>query len=187
MLGKRRKKEEKWRDFETEAMPLLPDLYRVAVWLTKDKTEAEDLVQETFFQALKSFNRYKTGTNCRAWLMTIMYHMNAKRLQKLGQLQMLDETEDILAETIALEPSIPQKLTDEEVITALRSVPENFRQVVILSDVEGFSYKEIAAILGVPIGTVMSRLARGRRILRQQLAAYARRHGFGDDHKQVAR
>lgn len=188
MFGIKRleKREEKWRDFETEAMPHAPDLYRVAVWLTRSQSEAEDLVQETFMQALKSFHRYELGTNCRAWLTTILYNLNSKRLQKMGRMKLVDDAEEKLAETIPFEPQLPQKLTDEEVIAAFENVPENFRHVVVLSDVEGFSYKEIASILNVPMGTVMSRLSRGRKVLRQELADYAHRYGFGNDQKHAA-
>lgn len=178
-------REEKWSDFEAEAMPFAADLFRVAMWLTRNRTEAEDLVQETFVQALKSFHRYETGTNCRAWLTTILYHLNSKRLQKMGKIKLADDSEEKLAETIPFEPSIPQKITDEDVLAALGNVPENFRQVVVLSDVEEFSYKEIASILEIPMGTVMSRLSRGRKVLRQELADYARRYGFGET-KEIA-
>jgi len=179
-------KEERWRDFEAEAMPLAPDLYRVAMWLARNQTEAEDLVQETFFQAMKSFHRYEMGTNCRAWLTTIMYNLNSKRLQKLGRMKFVDDPEEKLAETIPFEPQLPQTLTDEEVIEALKNVPENFRQVIVLSDVEEFSYKEISAILEIPMGTVMSRLSRGRKVLRMELADYARNYGLGDTENKIA-
>jgi RNA polymerase sigma-70 factor (ECF subfamily) len=179
-------KEERWRDFETEAMPFAPDLYRVAMWLTRNQTEAEDLVQETFFQAMRSFHHYEMGTNCRAWLTTIMYNLNSKRLQKLGRMKIVDDPEEKLAATIPFEPQLPQKLTDEEVIKALKNVPEIFRQAVVLSDVEGFSYKEIAEIMDIPMGTVMSRLSRGRKVLRQELAEYARNYGFGDTERKIA-
>jgi len=179
-------KEEKWSEFETEAMPFKEDLFRVAVWLTRDRTEAEDLVQETLMQAMKSFHRYEMGTNCRAWLTTILYNLNSKRLQKLGKMKLVDDAEEKLAETIPFEPQMPQKLTDEEVIEALQNVPENFRQVIVLSDVEEFSYKEISAILDIPMGTVMSRLSRGRKVLRLELADYARQYGFGETRKNAA-
>ncbi len=179
-------KHENLSDFETEAMPFMPDLYRVAMWLTRNRTEAEDLVQETMMQAIKSFHRYELGTNCRAWLTTIMYNLNFKRLKKMGQMKIVDDPEEKIAQTIAFEPQIPQTLTDEAVIAAMQNVPENFRQVVVLADIEEFSYKEIAAILNIPIGTVMSRLARGRKVLRIELADYARRFGFGKNHKVAA-
>lgn len=174
-------KEEKWNDFESEAMPYMPDLYRVSMWLTRNKDEAEDLVQETLMQALKSFHHYENGTNCRAWLTTIMYNLNAKRLQKMGRMKLVDDPEEKLAETIPFEPQIPQQITDEDVIQALKNMPENFRQVVVLADVEEYSYKEIASILGLPMGTVMSRISRGRKVLRMELADFARNHGFGDN------
>ncbi len=103
----------------------------------------------------------------------------------MGKMKLADDSEEKLAETIPFEPSIPQKITDEDVLAALGNVPENFRQVVVLSDVEEFSYKEIASILEIPMGTVMSRLSRGRKVLRQELADYARRYGFGET-KEIA-
>lgn len=171
-------KEDGWRDFEAEAMPHMADLFRIAVWLTKDRTEGEDLVQETMMQALKSFHRYEPGTNCRAWLTTILYNLNFKRLRRESRLKLVDDAEDRLAETVPFEAQIPKELTDVEVIEALRKVPDKFRHVIVLSDVEEFSYKEIAGILQIPMGTVMSRLYRGRRILRLELADYANRFGI---------
>jgi RNA polymerase sigma-70 factor (ECF subfamily) len=171
-------REEHWADFEAEAMPHAADLYRIAYWLLRDREEAEDLVQETFAEALKSFHRYERGTNCRAWLSTIMHHVNAKRKMKLGRLQLVEDTEEQIAETLAFEPPIPQSLTDEDVLAAMERVPDHFRRVVLLADVEEFAYKEISAMLNVPIGTVMSRLHRGRKLLRVELAGYARDHGI---------
>jgi RNA polymerase sigma-70 factor (ECF subfamily) len=171
-------KEEKWSEFELEAMPHATDLYRVAMWLTRNQDEAEDLVQETMMQALKSFHRYESGTNCRAWLTTILYHLNSKRLQKLGRMTIVDDPDDLIFENIAFEPPISQRITDEFVIQSLKNLPEKFSQVVVLADVEEYSYKEVAAILGVPIGTVMSRLSRARKLLRVELADYSRQYGF---------
>ena len=170
-------KEDKWRDFETEAMPFSNDLFRVAMWMTRNRDEAEDLVQETMFQAMRSFHQYEMGTNCRAWLTTIMHNLNAKRLKKLGRMTLVEDTEDRLAETIPFDPPIPEAITDEEVLEALREVPQHFRHVVVLADVEDFSYKEISSILNLPMGTVMSRLHRARKILRLKLAAYAKKYG----------
>jgi RNA polymerase sigma-70 factor (ECF subfamily) len=168
-----------WENFETEALPHAEDLYRVAMWLVRDIEEAQDLTQETLMQALKSFHRYEMGTNCKAWLMTIMAHLNSKRKMKLGRLQLVEDTEERIAETVAFEPSIPQNITDSEVLEALKRVPSQFSQVVVLADVEDFAYKEISQILNVPIGTVMSRLHRGRKLLRAELANYARNFGIG--------
>ena len=175
-IGKEREKE--WAAFEAEAVPLMPDIFRVAKWLARDTTIAEDLTQETFIQALKSFHRYSPDTNCRAWLITILYRVNGKRRMKLGQLKLVEDTEEQIAETVAFEPSIPQHLTDEDILRAIERVPKKFSEVVMLTDVEDMSYKEAADLLGIPIGTVMSRLHRGRRLLRQELTGYARDFGI---------
>lgn len=175
-----------WENFEHEALSHSEDLFRVAMWMVRDVEEAQDLTQETLMQALKSFHRYEIGTNCKAWLMTIMHHINSKRRMKLGRLHLVEDTEEKIAETIAFEPSIPQNITDEDVLAALERVPQQFSQVVVLADVEEFAYKEISQILDVPIGTVMSRLHRGRKLLRVELANYARNYGFGSEKKEVA-
>lgn len=181
MFGFGKTKEGNWTAFEEEALPHLSDLFRIAVWLVRDATEAEDLVQETLTEALKSFHRYENGTNCKAWMTTIMYHLNSKRKRKLGRMPMIEDAEDKLAETLVFEPPVPQKITDEDVLSALKKVPPVFREVVILADVEDFAYREVAVILGVPIGTVMSRLHRGRKILRGELTGFAREYGIDVD------
>lgn len=185
-IERRESREQRWEDFESEAMPHMPGLFRVAMWLARNRDEAEELVQETYMQALKSFHRYQTGTNCRAWLSAIMHNVNLKRLRQARRMTIVDDPDDLLAETIAFEPPVPQKLTDEEAISALRNIPEKYRQVIVLCDVEDFSYKEIASILDIPIGTVMSRLSRGRKTLRLELANFARERGFGDSRKLAA-
>ena len=178
MFGIGREREKEWAAFEAEALPLMPDVFRVAKYLVRDREEAEDLTQETFAQALKSFHRYTPHTNCRAWLVTILYHLNSKRRYKLGQLKLVEDVEEQIAQTVAFEPPLPQHLTDEEILQALERIPKQFREVVVLTDVEEFSYKEVAELLQTPIGTVMSRLHRGRRLLRQQLTEYARNFGI---------
>lgn len=174
-------KEERWEAFQKEAVPIMPQIYRTAVWLTKSQHEAEDLVQETMFQALKSFDRYEPGTNCKAWLSKIMHNLYYKQFAKSRRMQFVDDAEERLAETIAFEPTVPEVLTDREIINALSDLPHAFRAVIVLSDVEEFSYKEISSILNIPMGTVMSRLYRGRRILRQALAEHVKDYGFGRD------
>ena len=174
-------KERLWQDFENEAMPYSADLFRVAMFLKRDRDIAEDLVQETMMQALKSFHRYEKGSNCKAWLTTIMYHTHYKQLRKQTNLQLVADTEEKIAETVQFEAPIPQHLTDEDVLQAIKKVPETFREIVLLCDVEGFAYKEIASLLDVPIGTVMSRLHRGRKVLRGELAVYARNYGIETD------
>lgn len=172
-----KKNAERWQSFEAEALPHLPDLYRTARWMTRDRDDAEDLVQETLSEALKSFHRYEKGTNCRAWMTKIMYHLNGKRIRKLGRMRMVEDVDEMIAETVPFEPSIPPSLTDEDIIAAVKRVPENFRQILLLADVEEFAYKEIAEMVQVPIGTVMSRLHRGRKLLRLELTEYARDAG----------
>lgn len=167
-----REKEKEWAAFEAEALPLMADVFRVAKWLVRDTTEAEDLTQETFIQALKSFHRYSPGTNCRAWLITILYRVNAKRRMKLGRLKLVEDVNEQIAETVRFETPIPQNLTDEDILRAVERVPEKFAQVILLTDVEEFSYREAADMLQVPIGTIMSRLHRGRRLLRHELAGH---------------
>jgi RNA polymerase sigma-70 factor (ECF subfamily) len=178
MFGIGRKREEEWAAFETEAVPLMADVFRVANYLTRDRETAEDLTQETFAEALKSFHRYTPDSNCRAWLVTILYHLNSKRKYKLGRLKLVEDVEEQIAQTVAFVPPIPDELKDEEILAALEKLPQAFRDVVVLSDVEEFSYKEVAEFLQVPIGTVMSRLSRGRKLLRQQLTDYARSFGI---------
>ncbi len=167
--------------FALEATPHLKDLYRTAVRLTRSQTEAEDIVQEVFLQAWKSFENYETGTNCRAWLYQIMFykisHFRRAFVMQSKFFQSDDEEGTIFAHATAETP-IPQHLTDEEIIKAVDKLSPNYRAVVLLTDVEEFSYKEVAEILQVPIGTVMSRLSRARQQLRDSLAAVAPEYGF---------
>lgn len=181
LLTKKTDNEWLWRDFEEEAMPHSADLFRVAMFLKRDRDVAEDLVQETMMQALKSFHRYEKGTNCKAWMTTIMYHTHYKQLRKQSNLKLVADTEEQIAATLQFEAPIPQHLTDEDVLAALEKVPELFREVILLCDVEGFSYKEVSAFMGIPMGTVMSRLHRGRKVLRGELTVYARNYGLDTD------
>lgn len=171
-----------WAAFEAEAIPHLGGLFRVAMWLVRNRAEAEDLVQETFTQALQSFKRFEQGTNCRAWLVTIMYHTLSKRRRAEMKLQLVSDHEERIAETVAFEPPTPQGITEEEVLRALGRLPLPFQEVVVLSDVEDMTYKEIAEALSLPVGTVMSRLHRGRKLLRTELARYANESGIGRGH-----
>lgn len=172
-------KQHRWAAFEAEAMPHLGDLFRHALWLTRDRSTAEDLVQDTCAEALESFHRYTRGTNCRAWLVKILYHLNGKRRRRLARLTIVDDIEERLVGMLVYEPSTPQGLTQEEVLEALGRLPLNFQEVVVLSDVEDFTYKEISATLDMPLGTVMSRLHRARKMLRVELSVYAHAHGVG--------
>jgi RNA polymerase sigma-70 factor, ECF subfamily len=185
MFGRASKRESRiesetqWVRFESEAMPHVPSLFRVAVWLTGNHTDAEDLVQETLTEALGSFHRFAPGTNCRAWLIAIMYHRQSKTRRATTRLQLVNGAEEFIVETVAFQAPTPQNVSDEEVLQALKRLPRPFQEAVVLADIEEFSYKEIAAALGVPVGTVMSRISRGRKLLRAELAAYAQAHGFG--------
>ena len=168
------------RLFEIEALPHIDVLYRTAVRLTADRTEAEDLVQETYAQAWLSFAAYAPGTNCRAWLFKIL--MNKLEHQRRRRYALLKRTAEadaeLLAQTVAYVPPVGQELKDEEILAAIDRVPARFREVVLLADVEEFSYREIAEVLGVPVGTVMSRLSRGRKLLREMLAGAAAGYGI---------
>jgi len=157
-------------DFETVAMPHLNDLYRVARRTAGNSSDAEDIVQETYLQAWKSFHRFEPGTNIRAWLFKILFHVASHHRRKVFRFKQADITDDMVAETIAYEPGPLPNLQDEEVLEALDKVPQNYRTVILLADVQEFSYKEVADIMQIPIGTVMSRLNRGRKILRGALS-----------------
>ena len=175
----RNNQEERWAGFEAEAMPHAASLFRIAFWLTRNQAEAEDLVQETLIEALGSFHRFLPGTNCHAWLVSILYHRNSKRRRAANHLTLVSDSEERIAETVVFEAPAPQNVTDEDVLAALQRLPRPFQEVVILADIEDMSYKEIAAAINVPVGTVMSRISRGRKLLRTELAGYARAHGFG--------
>jgi len=154
--------------FETPALPYLNELFRTAVRSLGDRAAAEDCVQEAYLQAQKSFHRFEAGTNCRAWMFKILMHVIQHHRRKWYRMAPTD-MEALLSTTPAATP-IPDQLTDQDILAALDSIPETFRDVVLLSDVQGLTYKEISGILGVPIGTVMSRLSRGRALLRAKLA-----------------
>jgi RNA polymerase sigma-70 factor, ECF subfamily len=178
--------------FEREALPLLPGLYSAAHRLTRNSADAEDLVQETFLRAYRGFHQFQAGTNLKAWLYRILTNTfinSYRKRQREPQTISDDGIEDwYLYSRMAsegLEPSaeasVIDSLPDEEVQEALSSLPEQFRIAVLLADVEGFSYKEIADIMDVPIGTVMSRLHRGRKALEKRLWDVVRERGLVRD------
>jgi RNA polymerase sigma-70 factor (ECF subfamily) len=160
----------RWLVFEAEELPHADRLFRHAMWLSANRAEAEDLVQETMIQALQSFHRFTPGTNCRAWLVTILQHVRLNRLRKQGRIIVDSSVEERVANVVPFVPPIPDRLTDEDMLLALRDIPEHHQQVILLCDVEEMTYKEIAAALEIPVGTVMSRLHRGRELLRSALA-----------------
>ena len=165
--------------FEAEAMPHLNDIFRTATRLVGDRARAEDVAQEVFLQAWKSFHRFEAGTNCRAWLFKILFHCVNHYRRKWFRFPLLKETEEFLETNLAASTPVPDRLTDQDILGALDKIPADFRSVVLLVDVEEFSYKEASDILTVPIGTVMSRLSRGRKLLREQLTDVARSYGIG--------
>ena len=159
----------RWLAFETEAMPHVDRLFRHAMWLVRNRTEAEDLVQETLVQALQSFHRFTPGTNCRAWLVSILQHVRLNRLRKQGRTVIDSTVDERVTNVVPFVPPIPDHVTDEDMLLALQQIPPHHQEVILLCDVEDMTYKEIAAALEVPIGTVMSRLHRGRELLRTAL------------------
>jgi RNA polymerase sigma-70 factor (ECF subfamily) len=166
-------------EFESAALPHTNDLYRAALNLLRNPAEAEDLVQDVYLNAWKSFHRFEKGTNCRAWLFGILFNRLHHHRRKWFQLPLAKEDPQQLAETLPSTPSVPQELRDEDMLAALDKLPREFRAVILLADVEDFAYKEIAAVLEIPMGTVMSRLSRGRKLLREALANFAPGSGKG--------
>jgi RNA polymerase sigma-70 factor, ECF subfamily len=164
--------------FDAQAMPHMNDIFRAAVRVLGDRERAEDVTQEVFLQAWKSFGRFEPGTNCRAWLFKILFHSVSHHRRKWFRFSFVKESEELIDSCLAYPAPIPEDLTDEEILAALDKLSPDYRAVVLLVDVEEFAYKEAAEILGVPIGTVMSRLSRGRKHLREQLASVAAQYGF---------
>ena len=176
--GRSGQREEASDRFEVEAMPYLKELFRMAKRMTQDRQRAEDLVQEVYCQAWKSFDRFESGTNCRAWLYRILFHCANHYRRKWFRLPLLREHEEYHEANMAYTPPVNEKLTDGSILKALDEIPADYRSVVLLVDVEEFSYQESAGILSIPIGTVMSRLSRGRKMLREKLAGVALSYGI---------
>jgi RNA polymerase sigma-70 factor (ECF subfamily) len=168
-------------EFEAVALPHLKALYRTAAKLLGDATKAEDMVQETYLQAWRSFARFQPGTNCRAWLFKILINTIHHHRRNWFNLRRVKESEEILEQTASGQPCVRELIAEAEILHALERLPADYRAAVLLADVEEFSYKEIAEMLGVPIGTVMSRLSRGRKLLREQLSELARSYGIGKE------
>jgi RNA polymerase sigma-70 factor (ECF subfamily) len=160
--------------FEVLALPLLRSLYNFAHWLTRDHHQAEDLVQDTYIRALKGFSSFQPGTNFRAWMFRILRNtfLNSRMGQKVVHLSLEDEVEEMEqpATRVTPESELIGERTREQIQAALERLPANFKEVILLCDVEEMKYQEIAELLEVPIGTVMSRIARGRKLLRGMLA-----------------
>lgn len=181
----------KQEDFNEEILPHLDALYNFGLRLTADPNDTEDLVQDTVVKAYRFFNSYEKGTNAKAWLFRILknsyinnYRKKAKKPQEVDYDEVATFYETIRAErteTSDLEDKMFRELIDDDISTALDDIPEDFRTVVLLCDVEDFTYEEIANMLDVPIGTIRSRLHRGRNLLKSQLMDYARKRGYSYD------
>lgn len=177
-------------DFEAAAMPFVDALYNTAYRMTRNSEDAEDLVQETYLKAYRYYDKFEEGTNFKAWLFKIMKNTFINNYRKKQQAPALSDFADIeesfesqVNEEATRQIKNPEEefledVLDEDVQRALDKLPPDYRMVVILADLEGFSYKEIADILEVPVGTVMSRLYRGRRLLEAAMLEFAREHGY---------
>ncbi|MGH2751311.1 MAG: sigma-70 family RNA polymerase sigma factor [Actinomycetota bacterium] len=183
--------EDERRRFQADALPLLDSLYGAALRMTRNPQDAEDLVQETMLRAYRAFDRFEAGTNLKAWLFRILtnaYINTYRKRQREPQKVSADEVEefDLYRELknhdtqfeATPESIVLNSLVDSDIIDAIDDLPEQFRLAVVLSDIEGFSYAEMAEIMDVPMGTVMSRLHRGRKALQKRLWDVARDRGI---------
>lgn len=186
-----KKELKKQENFNEEIIPHLDALYNFGLRLTSDPNDAEDLVQDTIVKAYRFFSSYEKGTNAKAWLFRILknsyinnYRKKSKKPQQVDYDEVSTFYETIRAErtdTSDLEDKMFRELIDDELSNALDNIPEDFRTVVLLCDVEDFTYEEIANMLDVPIGTIRSRLHRGRNLLKAELMDYAAKRGFAGD------
>ena len=178
-------------NFSTEVMPFAPQLYAHALRMTRNAADAEDVIQESFLKAYRAYHTFEAGTNLRAWLYRIVtntYINKYRKTQRRPDEVELDEVEDFFlyrkirdennGANRSAEDEVLEGFVDAEITEAIEALPENFRMPVLLADVEGFSYKEIAEMTGVPIGTVMSRLHRGRKSLQKTLWKVAKDRGL---------
>ena len=186
-------------EFESMAMPFMDQLYSHALRLTKNSSDAEDLVQETYLKGYRAFSSFKEGTNLRAWLFRILTNSfinNYRKKQRGFEEEDFDEVDDmylhrrlgsIQSSTLGMsaEDMLFERLTEDEVKDAVENLPTQYREVVLLADVQGFSYKEIAEILEIPDGTVMSRLHRGRAKLQKVLLDFASKRGLLVEPSQI--
>ncbi len=181
-------------DFERDALQFAPQLYSAALRMTRNPADAEDIVQETFLKAYRAYDTFQQGTNLKAWLYRILTNSYINRYRKqqrrpseveLGELQDLylyRRLGEDSGASVSAEEEVLEQFVDTDVKEALESLPEHFRIPVLLADVEGFSYREIAEIMDIPIGTVMSRLHRGRKALQQKLWKLADERGLAGPH-----
>lgn len=177
-------------DFEAAAMPFVDSLYNTAFRMTRNSEDAQDLVQEAYFKAYRHYDKFQEGTNFKAWLFKILknsfinnYRKNQNRPLQTDFAEIEDAFESRVSDEVTDKIKNPEDefledVLDEDVQKALDGLPDDYRMAIVLADLEGFSYKEIAEILEVPLGTVMSRLYRGRKLLEKAMLEYARQHGY---------
>lgn len=183
MMSERERAERRAR-FDSEAMAQLDALYSFALKLTRAKEDAEDLVSDTLLRAFQRWEQYRLGTNIRAWLFTILYHAFVSRKRRIDarEVQPLEDEDgrevfEPVGETDP-EGAFYDSFLDEEIVNAIQRLPDEYRSAVVMSDLHGLKYSEIAGVLGVPEGTIKSRLFRGRRLLQAQLRSYAEEMGY---------
>ncbi|MGQ9798172.1 MAG: sigma-70 family RNA polymerase sigma factor [Ignavibacterium sp.] len=182
------KQRQLYEDFEREAIPHMDALFNFALKMTGDSDEADDLVQETYLKAFRFFDKFEKGTNCKAWLFRIMkntyinkYRKETKEPDKVDYEEVENFYENAKpsnTDSAHLEKDIYDNLLDDELFEAINSLPDDFKTVVILCDIEGFTYEEIADFIDVPVGTVRSRLHRARKMLFTKLQKYASERGY---------
>jgi RNA polymerase sigma-70 factor, ECF subfamily len=181
--------EDRRKRFEDEALPHLDALYSMALRLSRNSDDAGDLLQETVLRAYRFFHQFEAGTNCRAWMLTILFNNFRNGYRKSSREQPAASSEEferkVETESLRVDPaaSNPESMLsvqgmEGEVETALAGLPAEFREAILLVDVEELSYQEVSGVLGIPIGTVKSRVSRGRAILRDSLSAFARARGL---------
>ncbi len=198
-MAKKAADQSKGWDFEAAAMPFVDSLYNTAFRMTRNAEDAEDLVQESYLKAYKYYDKFQEGTNFKAWLFKILKNtfINSYRRRQarppqndFAEIEESFETqvsEEVKRRIKSPEEELLEDVLDEDVQRALDDLPTDYRMAVVLADLEGFSYKEIAEILELPVGTVMSRLYRGRKLLEESMLRYARDHGYLRDDAQPAK
>jgi RNA polymerase sigma-70 factor (ECF subfamily) len=170
-------------EFQRIALVHLDVTFRFAYRLSRDAAVAQDLTQETFLRAWRGFERFDRLLPARPWLFGILYHVWQHERRRRARIPVLIDSAILRDEALAWDPPVPQGFTDDDVVAALDRLPEAIRDTVLLADVEELSYRSVSEVISVPMGTVMSRLSRGRGLLRQALADYAQRRGIGPERR----